>query len=172
MLVSRTQLLCALVLLTLAGVSPAEPSAEPHDGKVYIITNVHSGKRLAIEGGSREPHGRVVQDDSTKTHVTWTLEKFSKGYFRLVNTSSGLSLDVTDGSGDPVQLQQWHANDTDAQAWEFIKKGEHYYIRNKGSKLVMDVANASKDHGGAVGQWPEKDEGKGNQLWTLIEVKK
>lgn len=173
MSVSRTGLLSAVTLLALAGVSrAADQSAAPRDGKVYIISNVHSGKRLAIEGGSREPHAGVVQDDSTKTHVTWRLEKLGDGCFRIVNTATGLVLDVPGGSGEPVQIQQWHANDTDSQAWEFIRKGDHYLIRNKGSHLVLDVANASKDNGGAVGQWPEKSEGKGNQRWILTEVKK
>jgi hypothetical protein len=83
MSVSRTRLLSALTLLALAGVSrAADPSSAPRDGKVYIISNVHSGKRLAIEGGSREPHAGVVQDDSTKTHVTWRLEKLGDGVRR------------------------------------------------------------------------------------------
>ena len=66
-------LLTAVCLASLAGA--ADPSDEPHDGGVYIISNVHSGKRLAIEKGSTEPKAKAVQHEATKTHVTWKLEK-------------------------------------------------------------------------------------------------
>jgi hypothetical protein len=168
----------ALAVGCLVGVAPTacragEKSDAPHDGKVYIISNVHSGKRLAIEKGSRDAGGKLVQDDAARTHVTWRLEKVGDGSFRVVNTSSGLVLDVPGQSDEAgLQLQQWEANAGDNQAWEFIRVGDAYAIRCKQSKLVVDVSQASKDDGAAVGQFPLKEKHEQNQLWVLTEVKK
>jgi hypothetical protein len=153
----------------------AEPSDKPGDGKVYIICNVHSGKRLAVADGSKEPNGKIVQDESTKTHVTWRLEKVGENSFRLVNTSSDLSLDVPGKSKDEgVQIEQWttKTEDTSNQEWVFIKRGHHYAIRSVDSQLVLAVENRSKDNGAAVRQVPLKDEDESSQLWILIEVVK
>ena len=155
----------------------ADPSDDPHDGRVYIISNLHSGKRLAIKDGGQDNADKLVQDDRTKTHVTWRLEKVGDGYFHIINTRSGLVLDVpsneTGKSG--VQVQQWEAKDDgkhENQAWEFVKIGEHYAIRCKKGSMVLDVDNASTDDGTPVLQYPLKDERKSNQLWILTEVRK
>jgi hypothetical protein len=158
-----------------AAESLAEDSDKPGDGKVYIICNVHSGKRLAVAEGSKEPNGRLVQDESTKTHVTWRLEKVSEGHFRIVNTSSELSIDVPNKSKEAgVQIEQWttKAEDTSNQEWQFLKRGPYYAIRSVDSQLVLAVDNRSKDNAAAVKQLPLKDEDDDSQLWILIEVVK
>jgi hypothetical protein len=169
--------LCTLVCFGLPGVVHAvDPSDKPEDGKVYIISNLNSGKRLAIADGSKAANALLVQDDASKTHVTWRLEKTSEDHFRIVNTKSNLSLDIPDGSKDAgVQIQQWKTKTDNAanQEWEFIKTGHHYAIRSKHSKLVLDVKEASKDDGAAVIQFPLNDKKeRTNQLWILTEVKK
>jgi hypothetical protein len=168
--------LAALCLLALArvGSRAADPSDRPHDGKTYIITNVHSGKRLAVEGGSKEPNGKLVQHEATRTHVTWRLEKVSEGHFRIVNTSSNLSIDVPGKSQDEgVQIEQWNtkADDTSNQEWEFIRRGDHYAIRSKDSRLVLTVDSRSKANDAAVKQFPLKDRDDNSQLWILNEVR-
>jgi hypothetical protein len=167
---------CLLGLMSTAS-RAADPSAKPHDGKVYIISNVHSGKRLAIEGGSKELNGKLVQDDATKTHVTWRLEKMGEGHFRIVNTSSDLSLDVPAESKEAgVQIEQWMTKTdpgtTSNQEWEFIRRGDHYAIRSRDSQLVLAVDNRSKESGAAVKQLALHDRDDNSQLWILTEVRK
>jgi hypothetical protein len=169
--------LVALSLLVLAqGVSrAADPSDRPRDGRTYIISNVHSGKRLAVEDGSKEPNGKLVQHDATKTHVTWRLERVSEGHFRIVNTSSNLSIDVPAKSQDEgVQIEQWNtkAEDTSNQEWGFVRRGNHYAIRSKDSQLVLAADNRSKEDGAAVKQFRLKDRDDNSQLWILTEVRK
>ncbi len=173
---------CFLAAWCLLGATPAasraaDPSDAPHDGRVYIISNVHSGKRLAVADGGQNNGDKMVQDDNTKTHVTWRLEKVGDGYFHVVNTSSGLVLDMPHDHAEKAgeRVQQWEAKDDGQhsnQAWEFVKIGEHYAIRCKLGSMVLDVDNASKDDGAPVIAYPLKDERKSNQLWILTEVKK
>ena len=104
---------------------------------MYIISNVHSGKRLAVADGGQNNGDKMVQDDNTKTHVTWRLEKVGDGYFHVVNTSSGLVLDMPHDHAEKAgeRVQQWEAKDDGQhsnQAWEFVEEfGEHYAIRCK-----------------------------------------
>ncbi len=170
-------LAAACLLASCAATRAADPSDDPRDGRVYIISNLHSGKRLAIEDGGQQNGDKIVQDDSTKTHVTWRLEKVGDGYFHVVNTSSGLVLDVPHDHAEKagVRIQQWEAKDDGQhsnQYWEFVKIGEHYAIRCKKSSMVLDVDNASKEDGAPILQYPLKDERKSNQLWILTEVRK
>jgi hypothetical protein len=177
------RIVCATVLaLTLCGlparVRAADSSDAPEDGKVYIIRNVLSGKRLAIAGGATRPNTLLVQDDSKQTRVLWRLERTKKRHFRIVNTKSNLSLDVPGLSKDAgVQIQQWITKpdhpDFPNQEWEFIKIGQSYAIRSTFSKMVLDVKDASTDNGAAVIQFPLNAKGdRGNQLWILTQVKR
>ena len=166
---------CCLLVSALPVGRAADLSEKPVDGKAYVITNVHSGKRLAIAGGSKEVHGLLVQDSSKKNRVTWRLEKLSKGHFRIVNTSSDMALDVGDASKEVgVQIQQFPAKPegTANQEWEFIKRGDYYAIRGRDSRLVLTVDNDSTDDGAAVKQFPLKDGEHNSQRWILTEPRK
>ena len=52
------------------------------------------------------------------------------------------------------------------QAYRDVKVGERFCIKARESGLVLDVAEASKEDGGAVIQWGFH--GKENQQWKLM----
>ncbi len=152
------------VLMALADVP--EQSDEPVDGGTYIITNVYSGKRLAIENGSRDSGGKLIQRDAKSTYNLWRLEK-TGAHFHIVNTSNALVIDVPSGSTSPVQVIQWEPHGAANQEWSLVKAGPYYRIRAKHSQLELDCL--SREEGGAVFQ-NLPDGSTRSQLWVLTAV--
>jgi len=167
----------SLLGMASAACRAADPSDQPRDGHVFIISNVHSGKALGVEKGSKEANAGLIQDDSAETRVHWRLEKVDKGHFRIINTKSKMSVDVPmEAKEAGVRIIQWNTTiDAPNQHWEFVKHDDFYVIQSKDSGLALSVDNRSKDDGAAIKQMPlkgKKGETDHSQLWKLTEVKK
>lgn len=98
------------------------------DGE-YVIGNVKDAYAVMTASGTNIQIGAYNNSDYQKFKVTYV----SDGYYKIVLSSNGKSLDVANGStANKANLQLYNANGTDAQLWKFIDAGNgSYYIRSK-----------------------------------------
>lgn len=79
------------------------------------------------------------------------------GIYYIKNCSSGLYLDVENGSSeDGANIQQWYYNGYDAQKFKLVSDGSGYYYILTGASgysSCIDVENGSADDGANIMQW-------------------
>lgn len=90
----------------------------------------------------------------------------SGGYFKIVNVSSGLVLDVPDGSlASGTAIQQYPYVGTLQQKWQCVPVGQGYFqIVNRNSGLVLDVPSTSS-HSPLL---QDSYSGGSNQQWRFV----
>lgn len=80
-----------------------------------------------------------------------------EGTYYLQSKSSGLYLDVADGSSsDGANIRQWSYNGSDAQKFKFVSLGNGYYYILTGAsgyKSCLDVDSGSSKDGTNILQW-------------------
>ncbi|OPZ92639.1 MAG: Beta-glucanase precursor [Firmicutes bacterium ADurb.Bin419] len=139
------------------------------DTTKYKIVNKNSGKVLDAKEGTQA--AQLVQwTDNGSLSQRWYLVDHDNGYKRIVSASSGLSLDVKDGStSDGGAIIQWYSNGGANQQWQITDNGGGYYkIKNRSSGKLLDVYKWSTDDGGLIQQWADAD--GSNQHWQLVRV--
>lgn len=79
------------------------------------------------------------------------------GTYYIKNVSSGLYLDVENGSSkNGTNIRQWSLNKSDAQKFKLVSDGKGYYSILTGAsnyKSCVDVYNGSSDDGTNIDQW-------------------
>ncbi len=79
------------------------------------------------------------------------------GTYYIKNVSSGLYLDVENGSADDgTNIRQWYLNKSDAQKFKLVSDGNGYYsilTGASGYKSCVDVYNGKADDGTNIDQW-------------------
>ena len=95
--------------------------AAPTDATVYKLVNRHSGKVLAIPGGSTTNGATAVQaTDNGSAAQRWRTVT-TGGYAKLVNVASGGTLDVFAKSlADGAAVVQWTDNGGANQLWQLV----------------------------------------------------
>lgn len=139
------------------------------DTTKYKIVNRNSDKVLDAKEGTQAV--QLVQwTDNGSLSQRWYLIDSGNGYKRIVSVSSGLSLDVKDGStSDGGAIIQWYSNAGANQQWQITEIGDGYCkIKNRNSGKLLDVTKWSTDDGGLIQQWG--DAGGENQHWQLIKA--
>ncbi|WP_327430266.1 RICIN domain-containing protein [Streptomyces sp. NBC_01236] len=148
-----------------ATVDRFEIADQPKAGTNYRIVNRHSGKPLAVAGGSTANGGLVVQKSDGGA---WTIDAAPGGAYTLTYVSSGKALDV-DGYSSTVglQLQQWTPSGGTNQQWYLRPTGDGYFtIVSHDSGLAADDYGWDTGDGAKVVQYTAG--GGANQQWQLV----
>jgi hypothetical protein len=92
-----------------------------------------------------------------------------KAYYRLTNAAGGKQLAIAGEGTNAVPAVSPGPGAGPRGQWSLIGQGNGVYkIANRGSGLVLDVAQASTEPGARVIQYA--DNGGENQLWTLKRI--
>ncbi|MBQ9021186.1 MAG: RICIN domain-containing protein [Eggerthellaceae bacterium] len=136
-----------------------------------VFTNVSTGKRLAVSGGTASKGARMVTAKAANTNAQCfklksTTLPISEGYY-FVKHSSGKVLDVAGASfSDCANIQVYNLNNTAAQKFNFIKTGGEYFrLISDNSGKAVDVSGASMANGANV--WQYSYNGTDAQLWKV-----
>ena len=131
------------------------------NGSGLAFTNVKTGKRLAVAGGSIANGTKIVtakasSKDAQRFRIVST-RLIPDGYYTLSNAASGNRLDVSGGSvANNANVQVYKANKTAAQVWKVSYEENGYYkLVNDGSAKALDVVGASKDNHANVQQYTD-----------------
>ncbi len=118
------------------------------DGDYEIIARSDGGKAINTAENGNNVELNVRGDDGK--HV-FQVTNLGDGYCKIINKSSGLSLDVADGksvNGANVQLCSWSEGTNHAQQWLIRPCGNGYCnIVSKLDGLYLDLLNAKTDSG-------------------------
>ncbi|GLW07139.1 hypothetical protein Misp01_22690 [Microtetraspora sp. NBRC 13810] len=125
----------------------------------YTLTAQHSGKNVAVQGGSTADDALIVQmGASSGAEQRWEAIPAAGGY-QFRNALSGKCLDVPGGTPTAgAQLVQWschpagHAHQVH-QRFEAVPAGDTYKITSAANGLCLDVDGVSQADGARVIQW-------------------
>lgn len=103
------------------------------------------------------------------TNNKWKFIEVFDGEYKIINATSGLVLDVSNGSlADGAKIVQWPYSGSKNQLWTFIPSTKDFVkIKNVKSGQVLDLS--SLDASGNLIQ--SIDEDRTQEMWKLIEVK-
>ena len=96
------------------------------------------------------------------------------GYFRLRDRWNNLCLDLENNqTAAGTRIVQMPCDGTVSQDWTYNSQadaGSQFYrhIKNRYSKLVMDVGNASKAAGAQIGTWPRHYPAQAHQRFNIM----
>lgn len=126
------------------------------ESRKYTITNVATGKSLAVADG-----GLALTDDGS----VWSFNPMGTDTYNIKNSETGLSIDVPALSKeDGRELIVYATNSGDNQKWTLTEDNGYYTLTSVNSGLVMDAS------GTAVAQ--RKADGSAYQQWKLTEAVK
>ena len=122
-------------------------SYRPVKNGEYVIGNVKDTSAVMTANGTNVQIGAYENSDNQKFKVTYV----SDGYYKIILSSNGKSLDVANGSdANKANLQVYNSNGTDAQLWKFIDAGNgSYYIRSK-LGTTIDLVNGKTTAGNNI----------------------
>ena len=130
----------------------------------YAITNQASGLVLASQSSS------ALIDQSSLTGTSnerWQLTNLGNNTVSLINSASGLALEVLDsstGTGGSIDESAYTAANN--QIWEVVSKGNSQFVLvNKNSGLALDDPGWSLSPGTDMDQWTAN--GGANQNWRF-----
>lgn len=122
----------------------------------YLITHYYD----ANAGGSPKMDIKLLEWNGSFPLVREPLNGYDiadGGVYRLVNQTSGLCLDIENGSASPsAQIRQWECNGADAQNFRLERMSDGFYrLRSQlGDKsLCLDVENGSSTPGADIRLW-------------------
>lgn len=100
----------------------------------------------------------------------YKIEHVKNGYYKISDISTGMVLDVENGSknsGANLQTHVW--NETDAQLWRFVEVGKHEYVVKSKLGKFIDIAanNVSEDCNVYLYDFTNSDK----QKWKLSSEK-
>lgn len=135
-------------------------------GSTHTLVNVNSGKYLAVANSTAGTFATQQPADGAADQK-WTLSQQSSGYYKVVNTSSGLLLGISGASlADGAQALQWTDNGTLDHEWAIAPApAGGYTLTNRLSGKYLEIPNASTATGTVADQWGPT--GCSCQRWTL-----
>ena len=118
-------------------------SSTAKTNSTYYLTNVNSGKVVAVANGAKTRGANVVQNMKTGAKSEqWVAQISDGGYVRFVNVNSGLILAVAGNSKRAgANVQQNAARAVDGQRWQpvptgwSIANGWYEFYDNNGVKI-------------------------------------
>ena len=149
---------------------------EEEDWRNYyqVVLNNKSGKALDVEGNSMDDGGNIYQFDvHREDNQQWKFIQEGE-YYLIQSKRSGRYLNIHNASSsDGANLQQYHRNYGDNEQWRLEglrynftnNQSNPFYIINKKSSKVIDVAGKSTKNEANVHQWKKHSSQQDNQLW-------
>ncbi len=153
----------------------ALPRAEEVRDKSDPPAPARSTSSAARFPGGRWRSRRAARGTDRRWSRTHRASRASHGGWRRTATPTGSSTPGPAWPSTPPDRARSRRRSRDrspGQAWSFVKSGDAYHIRSRGSGAVLDVSGGSTRDGTAIITYPSKELPSPNQQWILIEVKK
>jgi Ricin-type beta-trefoil lectin domain len=166
----------AVLAMVVVGAVPASADAISGDPWEWELQAQHSGKCLAVAGGSLDNGAPLVQFDCTRQFNEWFYAKTvpATGNYQIFvityTHSSSLKCLAVDGWSDAngARVVQWDCDTTGknySQQWNYVGSADSgVRLFNAWSGLYLSVAGGSTANNAPVVQWAYT--GLGNQTWT------
>lgn len=138
------------------------------NGTYEIVSALNNSKAIDINGASKSDYARtILHDRHGGGNQKFKISYYGGGYYRLVASHSGKTLDVNGASSKSgTILQQYYWNRSKAQLFRFESAGNgYYYIRSKVGTYI-DAKGAATTNGTPV--WMYKLNRRNSQKWKLI----
>jgi hypothetical protein len=151
--------------------------AQPENGQYYRIRNVNSGKLLVADGdgaGAKIIQATAARGKRGDDSQHWQLVKVIGNYYKLVNRTTGLVLEVPNGLRNPgVQIQQGVDRRARNQLWSLESVGgKTFVIKSLFNGLVLDAEGAERGDGVPIIQWTFNARGdRKNQRWEFLPAR-
>lgn len=138
------------------------------NGTYEIVSALNNSKAIDIYDASKSDCAKTILfDRHGGANQKFKISYYGNGYYRLVASHSGKTLDVNGASSKSgTILQQYYWNRSKAQLFRFESAGNgYYYIRSKVGTYI-DAKGASTTNGTPV--WMYKLNRRNSQKWKLI----
>lgn len=130
-----------------------DPTSTLPDGNYYLFPASSDNQVLTYDAGDND-NAKLSLFEADKKQI-WKIEKGGNGYYRLIETSTGLALAVTDGSGDANVNIDFGTNNPNniSQEWSITPLGNGYYkLRSRlgayagisGSNVITQSLSSAK----------------------------
>ena len=122
----------------------AKTENKPLENGEYVIQSAANTSLTVTENGGNIRLSTYADSLKQKYKITYV----SNGYYKIVESATGKSLDISNGSSsNGTNLQTYAWNGTDAQLWKFVSAGNGgYYVRSR-LGTVIDIANGTIQNG-------------------------
>lgn len=143
------------------------------DGK-YYIKSAAGNAYLDADGDYNYTNGANIQIWGEKTD-SYDVTYVGDGYYKIIETTSGLALDVYDGDASAflhknnIQLWEYNTSNKRGQLWKIVDEGNGYYrLVSKLSGYSLDLAGMKTDDGSNVQSHPYNTSNA--QKWSFEKV--
>ncbi len=119
------------------------------NGNYYIASSINTNSTVGIGSDN-------LSQITARGGSIWKFSKNSDGYYTIKNSATGKVLDVPNANArSGVRLQQYAANNSDAQKWlvEYNGDGSLTISPKLNYALALDVANANTSIGNIVAMY-------------------
>ncbi|MCH7229340.1 family 43 glycosylhydrolase [Glycomyces sp. L485] len=164
-------LTAAMAAFGLAAASQAPAQASVTPGTWYVITSVHSGLALDIQGASTETGAILTQWNRTDaTNQQFRFIDAGDGYYRIQARHSNQVLDVYEWNADDgATIAQWTDLGGTNQQWSVTEHDDgSYSFINRFSDKALDLWDFSTEPGARISQYTYT--GDAVQKWELDTV--
>lgn len=130
----------------------ALPAIAVPDGTYYINVRSQVASSIDIPGASTADSQAIqLYEGNGSKAQQFKFVKQSDGSYSITNVNSGKALDVRNGSaGNNAVVQQYTANNTNAQHWFIRDSGVGYYLQSALGNWVLDLSGGSTANGTAI----------------------
>ncbi|POH68427.1 alpha-L-arabinofuranosidase [Cryobacterium zongtaii] len=133
----------------------------------WQLINRNSGQCASVATSPVPDGAGLIQTPCTDAAANWKWDSTADGWYRLVNSVSGKSLDSANcGTANGTGARQWSWIANSCQQWRpTTTTSGSVTIANRANGMVLDAANCASVAGSAIQQWT----GLGNtcQEWSL-----
>lgn len=146
------------------------------DDGTYQIAPIAAEHKVLSASGTNPESGANIELNSYKGDYrhTFDVKYLGDGYYSIINSYSGASLDVADASrklGTNIKLWEY-GEGKNAQKWIIKSCGDGYYnVVSKCNGLYLDLEGGNVQDGTNISLW-KWYEGSTNQKWKFIPCKK
>ena len=143
------------------------------DDEYHIVSALDEKQGLDVENCSKEDGANIqIYPNTWDAKETFHVSYLGNGYYKIINSYSGKSLDVMwADTRRKTNLQQYGYNGVNQQQWILRKTSDGYYkIISKASGLCVDVENGVVANNANVWMWTSNETKA--QKWKFIPVKK
>jgi arabinogalactan endo-1,4-beta-galactosidase len=152
-------------------VQPPEPvDPSPINGETYYLINQLSGLQMDLNNNSTTPGDDILVNTRSFTNLSqrWAFTKALSGNWKISNLLNGLCLDSAVSQGITHAIQSPCAINVPTQEWSFTYVTNGYnVVTNIGTKLVLDVSNASLASGAQLIESSLSGPPAQSQLWLF-----
>ena len=152
-------------------VQPPEPvDPSPINGEMYYLINQLSGLQIDLNNNSTTPGDNILVNRRSFTNLSqrWAFTKTLSGNWKISNILDGLCLDSVVQQDITYTVQNPCGINVPSQEWSFtyVKNGFNV-VTNVGTKLILDVSNASLASGAQLIESSVSGSPTQCQLWLF-----